>query len=342
MLTYLGGFKVDEGDLRQAIQDLKELYKRRVTEYSITGEPIIDPYPVIKVGRKVIRGYPLRRSKLRALIPYSHSKRVLAIDASAKLLFDCGPIKVVVSKVAWALWRGVKTLIVEEPIIRIKVVKSREEAAEWLLKLELSKALEKRHLLGRGDYLLLDRGLMAVPALRKGTKGLFKELDRTLDRRGAILVGISKVSRLKLSTGSSLVGYLSYMAKRALGDLAWYYYPLFREGQLPPWYIGDITVAKLSEYSKYVFRVDISRRALKRWNLEELLGEVAYLQDPATPGYPYPLKSVHELSKIGGDELELLRYFFIELAEDEGIGEQFRADSEAYEFKEEVLWGSLI
>ena len=341
MLARLGGLRACKEDLSEAIDELRRLYQRKVVEYSITGEPILAPYPIIKVGKRLIRGNPIRASSIRSLVPYPHCKRVLAIDASIKLLLDCGPFKIVVSKVAWGVWRGVKVEITEEPIIRVKVIRDKQEAAEWLLKVELSEAFKRMRWLRRGDYLLLDRGLMAVPALRRETRELFEKVDLAAERRGVILIGLSKVSRLRLSDGASLLGYLSRLAHKYMGEMAWYYYPLFRESQLPSWYIGDISIAKLSDESNFVFRVDVSRRALRRWELGGILGELAYLQDPALPGYPYPLKSVHDSSKIGHEELELMRLSFMELADKEGIGDRLRADVEAYSFKEEVLWGSL-
>ncbi|OYT30591.1 MAG: hypothetical protein B6U94_06410 [Thermofilum sp. ex4484_79] len=326
-------------DLRMVLDRLRRIYEYRskVIEFTITGEPIVSPYPVLKVCGRVVRGYTISESRLRSIEPIPHRKRVLTADASMKTLFDLGNMKIVVAKVALGVWRGVSRIYTSQPLRRLAIVSTRQEAAEWLLRIELEAIMGNMHRIGVNDYCILDRGLMAVPAFRSSTRMLFEKLDVMAYRRGAILVGISKSSQISLNTGESLIGYLIRFASKRLPYTPWYYYPVFRSSNMPPWYIGEISVAKFDGWSENAFRVDISKNSLKSRYVETIMGEIAYMQDPGTPGYPYPVKGVHRESKISRDELEVLRMSFLEVLREEKLYDKFTSDLGTASFREKYL-----
>ncbi|MCD6483073.1 MAG: hypothetical protein J7K83_02275, partial [Candidatus Aenigmarchaeota archaeon] len=122
----------------------------------------------------------------------------------------------------------------------------------------------------------------------------------------------------------------------------WYYHPLFREENLPKWFLGDIIIAKLSELGENAFRIDISRHALKHHTVEEILGRLSFIQDIALPGYPYPLKAVHEIAKISDNELEVDKMLFLDILKSKSFERDFLADLKSTNFREKYLWGDNI
>ena len=327
-------------DLLMVLDRLREIY-------GLDGAPLLPevsrkPRPVLMLGGRRVLGPPIDPSRLRYLEPLPHRRKVLAVDASAKVLFDLGPFKLVEAKVVVGIWRGLSRLYVYGPKKRLALISSREEGAEWLLRIEVEAAAKLSKHLGRGDYVLLDRSLSAPPMLRRSTRELFDKLDRKLSSRGAVLVGITKRSRLSLNTGEGLIGYLISLADRVYKGLPWYYHPVFREVELPPWFLGDLAVAKFSEACENAFRVDISRRALEDRPVSVVVAELAYLQDMATPGYPYPLKAVHDMARISEHELGVDRLLFLEALSEVGLEKRFLASVRSASFKERYLWGDSI
>ncbi len=331
---------VNRRDLMLVLDELRRMYAGRSKEaqYAFPGELLLRPYPVLRVGGEEVAGLPIREERIRYLEIVPHRKKILAVDASVKVLFDLGASKVVVSKVAAGIWRGLSRIYALDPLKRVKLAWSKEEVGEWLLRVEIETVLKLVRRLGTGDYCLLDRSLSVPPPSKRTTREVMDRLDRAVSARGGILVGISKSSKLRVSTGESLVGYLSRLAERRLRGVPWIYYPVFKEGSLPPCFLGEISVAKLGGDSETAFRIDISKRALAAKSVDEILGEVAFTQDSATPGYPYPLKAVHLESRISEYELEIDRALFLDLLREEGLYEYFAPDVDSTSFKERCLW----
>ena len=331
---------ISRTDINLVIQKLREMYidRLKTLQYTLYGEPIRNPYPIVKISGRKIVGFPIKADKIKYLEPISHRKKILAVDASIKTLFNIGGSRIVISKVTAGIWRGITKIYSYGPVKRISLVLSKEEAGEWLLRLEIEAALKLAHKLGLNDYCLLDRSLSISPLLKKSTREIFVKLDKTVQARGGILVGLTKSSRLKLNTGESLVGYIIRQANKRLRGVAWYYYPIFKSYTLPKWFLGDIAVAKLGDDSKCAFRIDVSKRALVSRNMEAILGELAFVQDLATPGYPYPLKAVHLESRINESELEIDRMLFLEVLKREGLYEEFMSNLHGTDFKERHLW----
>ena len=340
--TLLASF--NKTDIMLVVNKLKKIYvdNRNILQYTLYGTPLIKPYPLLRIQGKLVKGPPVDESKLRYLEATPNRKRVLAVDASIKVLFNIGTMRIVEAKVAVGIWKGLREIIVKNPIKRLAVVETKEEAGEWLLRIELEAVLKNIEKLGPGDYLLLDRSLQIPSICRESTKLLIEKLEKQASARGAILVGIVKSSKLSLNTGESLIGYLIGLSEKYLKNLPWYYYPVFKANTLPEIMLGDIAVVKFSENIDNAFRVDISRKALRCIDISKILSELAFLQDTALPGYPYPLKAVHELAKISEHELNVDRVIFLELLKDYKLDRFFLDDVKSSSFREKHLWGDGI
>lgn len=332
-----------KADLLLVVGKLRKLYgDLHGLQPTLDGRGVYGLYPLLRVGGRSIGGFPIDESRFSFVEVLPHRRRVLSADAGAKVLFDIGTFKVVEAKVIAGVWRGLRKLGVFGPYKRLALVASREEAAEWLLRIEVEMLLKLSRYVGTNDYVLLDRSLAAPPVLGRGTRGLLGKLDEMVSARGGILVGVTKASRLSLNTGESLIGYLLRLGDRFSRGLPWYYYPIFRQGSLPAWMLGDIAVAKLSDSGENAFRIDISFKSLRERRVGDIIGELAHVQDGAVPGYPYPLKAVHDLSRISDSELEIDRMLFLELLRGERILEEFVADVRSSDFRQRYLWGDGI
>jgi hypothetical protein len=333
----------ERADIEILAEKLKRIFedRRRYLQVTLDGTVVTKPVPILTLFGRVVRGLPVDASRLRVLEPVPHAKLTLAVDASAKVLFNLGATAIIESKVVAVAYRGVKR-IGERKVKRAALVSTKFEAAEWLTRIEYETALKALAELAGSGYLLLDRSLTAAPLYRPSTRELIAKVERRALASGLVPVGIPKRTKLALDTGEGALGYISRIASKRLGGYAFYYYPLFREESLPPWMLGSPAVAKLSELSKSVLRIDVSRRALARLDCGDALGDIAFLQDPSNPGYPYPLKAAHEESRIGESELEVDRMALTELLREWGVGDQLLAQSAAYtSFKEKSLWGDV-
>ena len=331
----------ERADVEVVAERLRRLFdeRRRAVQLSLDGTLVTKPVPVLNLFGRVVRGLPVDSSRLRVLEPQPHRKLVVAVDASARVLFNLGSAAVVGGRVVAVAFRGLRR-VWERAAKRVALVSSRLEAAEWLARVEYEAALRALAEVGGPGYLLVDRSLVVAPLYRLSTRELIRRVDVRASALGLALVGVPKRTRLALDTGEGALGYISALAERSVGRTAWYYHPLFREESLPPWMLGSPAAARLSELSASALRLDVSRRALARYEVGEVLGEVAALQDPALPGYPYPLKAVHEASRVDERELEADRLVLLEELRSWGVGERLLREALAYSsFKERSIWG---
>jgi len=331
----------EASDVFLLVEKLRAMYSEGDARLTLAGIKA-KPYPILRIGGRLVRGLPVSDSRLKYLEPIQHRRRVAAVDASIKTLFDLGSARIVESKVVAGVWRGFERESVIGPYKRLALVRDKEEAGEWLLRVELEFAYRVAQRLRAGDYLLLDRGLAIPPYLKDSTVRTFNKLERLLVSKGVVLVGISKKCRIKLNTGESLIGYVVSLAERRLPGVSWYYYPVFSESAMPEWMYGEIVIAKFSEFSEAAFRVDLSEQCLRTRDMERVMGELAFIQDLATPGYPYPLKAVHDMSRIGDHEADLDRLRLLEIIRREKLDKFFAADLQSTAFKEKYLWGDLF
>jgi len=331
-------------DISMVLDKLKKIYvdNRRIVQYTLEGLPILYPYPVLRMSSKEVKGVPITQSYFRHLEEIPHTKKVLSTDASIKVLFNLGTMKIVEAKVVAGIWKGLDKIKMHGPTKRVTLIENKEQAAEWLIRIEVEEITKLVCYLGFGDYVLLDRSLSIPPLLKKSTRLMVEKLDRIVSAKGAILIGVTKSSKLSLNTGESVIGFLINLGEKIYKGLPWFYHPLYREESLPSWFLGDIVVAKLSELGENAFRIDISRRSLRRWSIERILGELAFIQDIAMPGYPYPLRAVHEMAKISENELEVDRMLFLEILKDKSFEKDFLSDLKSSSFREKYLWGDGV
>jgi len=340
--SILLGFR--RSDIALIFDKLRKIYvdNRRIIQYTLEGYPILNPYPVLKIKNKEVKGVVIQREYFRYLNEIPHNKKILSVDASIKVLFNLGTMRIVEAKVAAGVWQGLNKAKIRGPVKRLTIIEKKEEAAEWLMRIEFEEIMKLSYLISPGDIVILDRSLSIPPLLKKSTRNLVETLDKIVSSKGGILVGLTKSSKLSLNTGESVVGYLINLGEKIYRGLPWFYHPLFREDSLPKWFLGDIVVAKLSELGENAFRIDISRKSLKRYSIEEILGKLSFVQDIAIPGYPYPLKAVHELAKISDNELEVDKMLFLDILKDKSFENDFLSDLKSANFRERYLWGDNI
>lgn len=319
--------------LDEVAEELCKLY-----EASSGGRPL---RPVLRLGGRLVAGLPLSPSSFRPLRPIPSERRFLSVDASLKVLFDCGGLKVVVIKTAAAVWRLGGPARRYPPRKSVALVSSRGEAEEALLRAELGAAEEALEGLEDGDVCVLDRPLVSALEARRGAREALREFRGECLRRGVALLGVCKSSRLRLDTGEPLMGYLSYLGSRLAPGRAWLYYPLFKLDGEGLDFVGEPVAVKFDGASPYVFRVDVEKSVAEE-RLEECLGELAALQDSASPGIPYPVLGAHEEAKVSRNEAELDRMSVLERLERRGLLERFLASVKSTSFKEEEMWGSPI
>ncbi len=253
--------------------------------------------PLLRVGREVIRGLPLRDENFKVL-PFRSSRvpKVLAVDSSIKCILDLGGLKVYLVKIVALYFDGSKTEIAFRGL-RLIVANNRGEALRQALFMESDIT---RELLNswKTDAVLLDQCLMELPERPRGLRLLVQAVSKSR----TLLIGISKSSSITLEDGSPLISYLMLRALM-LGYRTWYYHPIF--DRLHNLMLGEVTISKLSPKVWYTFRVDVyppEGRAL-----ECALSMIQSLEDPAFPGYPYPLLRAHKEAKIRGYEVYLAR-----------------------------------
>ncbi len=260
--------------------------------YALHAPPL---RPILRIDKISLRGEIVSDSFFHKLMAYDGNFiHVCALDSSLKLLMDFGSLKAYLIKTAMEVFVGKRRIELKESFKLITAI-SRREALKRMAQMEYSIAEEviEKH---EPDLLLLDRGLINLAY--KGRKSLFKKAVA----KQCSVVGICKSSTLTLEDGTPLLSYLA-LRGALLGYDTWYYHPLFPHG-LYARMMGEVTVVKLSPESPYVFRVDVYA---PQEDLVDVLGKVAALQDPALPGYPFPLIEAHRDSKIFKYELEIAR-----------------------------------
>ena len=319
-------WSLQRADIELVILKLRELYSNESW-----SSPL---FPMIKVGRIQIKGPPIHERFLRYLEPIPNGKRFLALDASLKVLFDLGFCKLVIAKVSTGIWYSGRRIYSPEPRVRVAVVKNKSEAGEWLLGIELEEVGRCLNRLRSGDYCLLDRGLIIHPRISNPLKQVLKRLfEKSIDL-GIILVGVLKKSNVKLSNGLNALSFIARIGNRKFPEMSWYYHPLLE--RKPDLIFGSSAVVKFDGEADVIFRADLVGGDFE---VDRVLGEVSYLQDCSLPGYPYPLRAVHEEAKISEYELEHFKGVVLDLLEEEGLLDYIMDDLNTTSFKERYLWG---
>ncbi len=318
-------------DVKMLVEKLTEMYKsgRRGVQLTLEGTPA-KPYPVVKINGYRLKGPPISESRFRVIDELPHDFHVVSVDAAARILFDAGAYKILAAKVVAGVWRGVERVRLVGPYKRIQLFDDLKQAGDWLAEVELEAALRLIREYP-GAFVLFDRPLVFNPESRSA------RAYSMLVKRTWRVIGVPKSTSLRVSTGESLAGYLYRLGEKYFKGLPWVYYPVLESSRVQPGGLA-ISVARLSP-SAPPFRVDAPYLLAERLDAEEVAGMLAYLQDFSSPGYPLPLKIVHELSRIPKNELDLDRTLLLEDLSLNGVSSRILEDAAGSEFKSRFIWG---
>ena len=177
-------------------------------------------------------------------------------------------------------------------------VPAQGKLGEWVMAGEAAQHLE------RGDCIIMDGSL----AVREGEYGgPARAVLEGARRRGAVVCGLSKTSRLSMEGGRPLLDYI----REEYG------------GTAAPWYVdvgeppsnpgpGDYhTMAvMLHRSSRWIYRLDMDAATRLeiggRGTAEVLASLVANSADAALPGYPYALVCADRFARVRRDEAAML------------------------------------
>ncbi len=121
-----------------------------------------------------------------------------------------------------------------------------------------------------------------------------RQLRATAQRKGVIVLGLSKTSTLCTDSGNSALAVLHDIAP----DGAWSYYAG-----------GNVAFVKLHPRSAYIFRCDVF--AYDREQLPNAWSALAAISaDPSFLGYPYGLIDADKFAQVTKEETEQLRARF--------------------------------
>ncbi|RNJ80258.1 MAG: DNA double-strand break repair nuclease NurA [Nitrosopumilus sp. H8] len=173
--------------------------------------------------------------------------------------------------------------------------------AEWRLALRVVKEE-----LEAGDVIVMDGSLQTS---FKNESSYTEELYKEAVKKGVIVCGLSKTSRLVTESGEPLLARISEIAKNVKYD-RWY---VRVAEETSPDNKGYVLAVKLHPKSQYVYRFEILREQFKKMNQDEIgmvLGSLAEnSNDVAMPGYPYGLIDADRFAQVRYNELGMYRSY---------------------------------
>jgi hypothetical protein len=180
--------------------------------------------------------------------------------------------------------------------------------------------------LGEGDYVLLDGA-----SFFGGKRGFHTSLYEEALRKKVNLLAVSKQSPMLIDEkGRDFMASTSILVSYPL----WVYHPV-KEANMEEHLYGDVSLVKLCEDSKHVFRCDIMDSLTS--SVSELLSPLTSLsEDPRCLGYPVTLWLAHEFS--GASNSKLLQYYDLieKMLADEGILETLRMEELSCSFADKL------
>ena len=166
-----------------------------------------------------------------------------------------------------------------------------------------------------GDLVLMDGSLHGGPLV---PPDVVRRVHQDAVAGEVSLAGVVKASTLFWGRNAPLVTLLKRRADREVGSRCWAARistdPTF--GRL---YVGDIFVAHLAPTAPHAFRVDVARGAAPAGEVLARLAGVS--DDPAFPGYPYPLARAHQAARVSGYAVADLRRSFRDALSRHGLSE---------------------
>lgn len=267
---------------------------------------------------------------------------VWAIDGGSCTVADGRSFSVAAYRVARVRFSGGATDVVESPPLELVAVSPDQMASvgrtaltellgeepetlpdtprpvdalrEWAEWRELIRTIREA---SPGDLVLADGSLHGGPLVPPQVVRL---AHREAVERGVSLAGVVKASTLYWGRNAPLVTLLKRRGDRELGAIAWSARistdPVF--GRLYP---GEIFVAHLAPTAPFAFRVDVARGESLDGVNQVLARLAGVANDPAFPGYPYPLARAHQAARVTGYAVADVRRAFRESLSRHGLGE---------------------
>jgi len=283
-------------------------------------------------------------SKIKPLKKVKESNsRFLAVDCSTRTLKRAHNWGIYLMRVAYASVENRKvTWDYDESIVsavgdrryrsNFLIDKRLQIESEMALKLFHEEAMvsdssrETLRDLNEGDYVLLDGA-----SFFGGKRGFHTSLYEEALRKKVNLLAVSKQSPMLCDEkGRDFMASTSIIAPYPL----WIYHPV-KEANMEKHLYGDVSLVKLCEDSKHIFRCDIMDSTSS--DVTELLSPLTSLsEDPRCLGYPVTLWLAHEFS--GASNSKLLQYY--DLVENElktaGILETLRVEELSCSFADKI------
>jgi hypothetical protein len=287
----------------------------------------------------VVQGHP-DAFELQVLEP-SDPGVIWAIDGGSCLLADGRSFQVAAYRASRVRFANGRTDLLEAPPLHVRALSAdevRRIAREVLTELcgaeperlpELPRPIDglrewaEWKEVGRtvreaspGDLVLVDGSLHGGPLV---PPEVVRRAHEDAKARDVSLAGVVKASTLFWGRNAPLVTLLKRRADREVGATCWAARistdPTF--GRL---YVGDIFVAHLAPTASHAFRVDVAHGTVAP---EEVLARLAGASDdPAFPGYPYPLARAHQAARVSGYAVADLRRTFRDALSRHGMSEE--------------------
>ncbi|MDG6222723.1 MAG: DNA double-strand break repair nuclease NurA [Candidatus Bathyarchaeota archaeon] len=322
--------------IQKNLTELKTKLKLYVDKGRQIGFSDVKPQPLIISKPDIAKIKPLQKIK-------NCNSRFFAVDCSTRTLKRAHNWGIYLMRVAYASVENRKvTWDYEESIVC--AVGDRRYRSNFLidnrLQIESEMALKLIHEeatpgssgedtlreLGAGDYILLDGA-----SFFGGKRGFHTSLYEEALRKKINLLAISKQSPMLCDEkGRDFMASTSVLTPYSL----WVYHPV-KEANMEKHLYGDVSLVKLCEDSKHIFRCDIMDSTSQ--NVTELLSPLTSLsEDPRCLGYPVTLWLAHEFS--GASASKLLQYY--DLIEKEletaGILETLRVEELSCSFADKI------
>ena len=312
--------------IHENLAELTTKLKMYVDKGRQIGFSDVKPQPLIVTKPDVAKIKPLKKIK-------NCDCRFFAVDCSTRTLKRAHNWGIYLMRVAYASVENRKvTWDYDESIV--SAVGDRRYRSNFLidtrLQIESQMALKLLHEeatmansggealreLGEGDYVLLDGA-----SFFGGKRGFHTSLYEEALRKKVNLLAVSKQSPMLCDEkGRDFMAATSVLTPYPL----WVYHPV-KQANMEKHLYGDVSLVKLCEDSKHIFRCDIMDSTAQ--DVTELLSPLTSLsEDPRCLGYPATLWLAHEFS--GASNSKLLQYYDLieKQLETEGILETLRRE----------------
>lgn len=159
--------------------------------------------------------------------------------------------------------------------------------------------------LEEGDIIIKDGSLQTAHIHEdKYVKKVFNKAKK----KGVIVTGLSKTSRLSTTTRVPLISSIEKFAKEInLPYEEWFYYPVASGKKQNVKYQALIMVVKLNKHAETPFRFEMFKDQADTLGNEGILDVISaiadFSRDITIPGYPYGLLDAHTWARVRNEEI---------------------------------------